>query len=164
MRNERVYTKEQLLYKFTSLCAKSEYCIFDIRNKMVRLGVDNDIQEEVINYLVNERFIDETRFARLFIRNKSKYNKWGVQKIRQAFYAKHISPEIFEPLFDETEEIDYEDTLIGLLKNKIKNIKASNEYEKKGKLVRFALQRGFSMEQALKCSEFVIKNVDTEDS
>ena len=48
-------------------------------------------------------------------------------------------------------EIPYMETLLPLMKNKYKTIKAKNDYERSMKLIRFALGRGYSMEVIHKC-------------
>ena len=45
----------------------------------------------------------------------------------------------------------YEDILLPLLQRKAKTIKAKSDYEARQKLLRFAMQRGFTYEQAAKC-------------
>ena len=149
-------TKEQALLKLTALCAKSEHCIEDIRQKMRRWDIDDDTQEEILQYLIKERYIDEERYTRAFIRSKFTYNKWGKYKIEQALYAKRISKDIYAPLLADIEDNDFTETLMPLLLNKNKSIKADSDYERRGKLTRFALQRGFSMKQALSCIDKII--------
>lgn len=153
MNNSKQLSKEQVLVKLTSLCAKSEYCTEDMRNKMKRWEIDAHIQDEVIDYLIEERYIDDARFTRAFVKSKIQYNKWGINKIKEALYLKHISQDVYEPILNEIENDNYKETLLNLLSHKIKSVKANTEYEKKGKLIRFALQRGFTMEQAMSCIE-----------
>ena len=95
MMNKDNITEEYALLKLTSLCAKSEYCIEDMRKKMKRWNLDVDVQERIIKYLIDERYIDERRYAKLFIESKIKYNKWGKRKIEQALYAKRIPEQIY---------------------------------------------------------------------
>jgi regulatory protein len=98
-----------------------------------------------------EKYIDEERYARFFINDKIKYNRWGRRKVEQALYFKHIPREVYEPLLDDVANEDFESVLLPLLQNKEKSLKYANDYEKRMKLLRFAMQRGFSYEQADKC-------------
>lgn len=144
-------TKEQIISKLTAACARAEHCKDDMIRRMQRWQVDESLQQEVISYLVREKYIDEERYARFFINDKVKYNRWGRRKVEQALYFKHIPREVYEPLLDEVASEDFEDVLLPLLKNKEKNLKYANDYERRMKLLRFAMQRGFSYEQADKC-------------
>lgn len=144
-------TKEQIISKLTTACARAEHCKDDMIRRMQRWQVDESLQQEVISYLVREKYIDEERYTRFFINDKVKYNRWGRRKVEQALYFKHIPREVYEPLLDEVASEDFEEVLLPLLKNKEKNLKYANDYERRMKLLRFALQRGFSYEQADKC-------------
>ena len=67
-------TEQQILSKLTGICSKAEYCKYDMVRKMTRWEVAEDLQEKVLKYLVSEGYIDETRFARAFIRANTKRN------------------------------------------------------------------------------------------
>lgn len=144
-------TKEQILIKLTAICARGEHCLHEMRTKMQRWEVDEDTQESVLKYLVDERYIDEERYARFFINDKVKYNRWGRKKVEQALYMKRIPKEVYAPLLDELPNEDFEDILLPLLKAKKKQVKGNSDYEINMKLIRYALQRGFSYEQAQHC-------------
>lgn len=144
-------TREQIISKLTTVCARAEHCMDDMLRRMQRWQVDEATQREVISYLVKEKYIDEERYARFFINDKIKYNRWGRRKVEQALYFKHIPREVYEPLLDDVANEDFESVLLPLLQNKEKSLKYANDYEKRMKLLRFAMQRGFSYEQADKC-------------
>lgn len=144
-------TQEQIISKLTAVCARAEHCKDDMLRRMQRWQVDEATQREVISYLVKEKYIDEERYARFFINDKIKYNRWGRRKVEQALYFKHIPREVYEPLLDDVANEDFESVLLPLLQNKEKSLKYANDYEKRIKLLRFAMQRGFSYEQADKC-------------
>jgi regulatory protein len=140
-------TEQQILTKLTAVCSRAEYCKEDIRRKMERWEVADDIQEKVLAYLVKERYIDEERYARCFIKAKKEYNHWGEKKIEQALYMKRIPKDIYEPILKEICNNDFRDILKSLLQNKKRSVKASSDYELRGKLIRFAMQRGFTYDQ-----------------
>lgn len=144
-------TYEQALSKLTAVCAKGEHCIHEMRTRMTRWQMDEDTQRRVIEYLLNERYIDETRYTKAFINEKIKYNHWGVRKIEQALYMKRIPKDVYAPLLADVSDSDMEDTLSPLLASKRKTVKGSSPYEIRMKLIRFAMQRGFSYEQAERC-------------
>lgn len=148
-------TYEQILIKITAICAKSEHCLFDVKQKMDRFKIDDDTQQHVLKYLVEEKFIDEKRYAKYFINDKMKYNKWGKKKIEQALWLKRIPRNVYQEYLDSIEDNDYEEILLPLLKTKMKSVKGKDEYEKRIKTIRYALQRGFSYEQVQHCFELL---------
>lgn len=154
MFNQKNMTEKQLLIKLTALCARSEHCVSDIRCKMERWEIDSDMQQRVIDYLKAENYIDHERYARCFINDKIRYNHWGRYKVEQALYHKGIEKEVYAPLLNEVEDDSYEEILIPLLQNKNKTIKANSDYERRQKLIRFAMQRGFTYEQATKAVDY----------
>ena len=119
-----------------------------MRRKMERWDVDEAMQEHVLVRLVDEKFIDEERYARFFINDKVRFNHWGRRKVEQALWAKRIPRDVYEPILNEVSADSYEEVLLPLLRTKRRSVKGSSDYEIRMKLIRFAMQRGFSYEQA----------------
>ena len=65
-----------------------------MKEKMTRWGIDEDAQQRVVEYLVANRYVDDRRYARSFVNDKLKYNKWGPRKIEQSLWMKHIDESI----------------------------------------------------------------------
>ena len=155
-------TEEQVLNKLTTLCARGEHCqqemldkmrrweIDKSLDKMRRWEIDKSVQARVMEYLIKEKFIDEERYTRCFVEEKIKFNGWGRKKVEQALYMKRIPSSIYTPILDEVDEKNYEDILRPLLEAKRKTVTGKSEYEIRGKLIRFALSRGFEMDEILK--------------
>lgn len=143
-------TKEQVLYKLTSLCARAEYCQHDMLEKMRKWEVNSVDQADIMEYLLREKYVDEERYARHFISDKIRFNKWGRRKVEQALYMKRIPESIYRPILDEQCNEDYEDILMPLLRNKLRTVKGKNSYDIRNKIIRFALSRGFETDLVLK--------------
>lgn len=143
-------TKEQVLYKLTSLCARAEYCQHDMLEKMRKWEVNSVDQADIMEYLLREKYVDEERYARHFISDKIRFNKWGRRKVEQALYMKRIPESIYRPILDEQCDEDYEDILMPLLRNKLRTVKGKNSYDIRNKIIRFALSRGFETDLVLK--------------
>ena len=122
---------------------------------MVRWEIDERTQARVIAFLLDERYIDEERYCRAFINDKIRYNRWGKKKVAQALYMKGISSSVYQSMLDEMAEEGYEEILLPLLQSKLRTLqgKGLSDYELRGRLLRFALQRGFTYEQASACLE-----------
>lgn len=142
---------EQVKFKLAALCSKAEHCKHEMRVKMDRWEVPAEEQERILAYLVEERFIDEERYARYFINDKIIYNHWGRRKVEQALYLKHIPKEIYAPILGAIEDESFEEILLPLLRQKLRSTKGNSEYELRGKLIRFAMQRGFTYDQIEAC-------------
>ena len=149
-------TEEQALQKLAALCSQSEHCTSEMKEKMTRWGIDEDAQQRVVEYLVANRYVDDRRYARSFVNDKLKYNKWGPRKIEQSLWMKHIDESILREALDDVDNEEYISVLRPLLTSKRKTTKAETDYEMNQKLLRFAISRGFTFEQVKE----VIDDVD----
>lgn len=136
--------EQQTAYdKAALLCSRSEKCTSEILEKLKLWGFSAEESEPVIVQLIAEKYLDDERFARAYVKDKFRFNRWGKQKIAHMLRAKNISSEILEMAFEEIEDEGYSDELRKLMTDKEKSIKAKDKYDKRNKLMRFALGRGF---------------------
>ena len=150
-------TEQEAYLQLTALCAQAEHCQQEMRDKMKRWDIDPAVQDRIITRLVKERYVDDERYARAFVKDKIRYNKWGRRKVQQGLWLKHIDADIQERVLSEVDDSEYLSVLRPLLKQKAKGIRAENDYERNQKLVRFALGRGFTFDIIHQCL-----NVDEE--
>ena len=131
------------LNKAMALCSRREYCTDDIANKLQTWGVGSKDSGRIIKTLINENFINETRYANAFVRDKFNYNKWG--KIKIAFYLKRkrIPLQLINDALDAIDTDVYRRTLKDLLTMHRKSLKARNTYEMKAKLLRYGHSKGY---------------------
>jgi len=132
-----------ILSKAMALCSKSEYCTDDIRSKLRSWGAGDTDSEKIISTLVRENFLNETRYASAFVSDKFNYNKWGKVKIAAHLRAKQISPGIITSALNLIENELYLKTMKEIITSHRRHVKAKNQYDLKGKLLRFGLSKGF---------------------
>ena len=154
-------TEQEAYLQLAALCAQAEHCQQEMRDKMRRWELNETVQNKVIARLVKERYIDDERYARAFVKDKIRYNKWGRRKVQQALWQKRIDSDIQQRVLDEIDEKEYLDILRPLLKQKRKSIKAASDYELNQKLVRFALGRGFGFDIIRQCLD--VDNIDIDE-
>lgn len=154
-------TEQEAYLTLAALCARSEHCQWEMLEKMRRWELDDETQARVMARLVEERYVDDERYARAFVKDKVRYNKWGRRKVEQALWQKRIADDIRERVLDEVDEEEYLNVLRPLLKQKRKSTKAENDYELNQKLVRFALGRGFTYDIIRQCID--VDEVPDED-
>ena len=154
-------TEQEAYLQLAALCAQAEHCQQEMRDKMRRWELDETAQNRIVARLVKERYVDDERYTRAFVKDKIRYNKWGRRKVQQALWQKHIDTDIQQRVLDEIDEKEYLDILRPLLKQKRKSIKAESDYELNQKLVRFALGRGFGFDIIRQCLD--VDDIDIED-
>jgi len=160
-------TEQEAYLQLAALCAQAEHCQQEMRDKMRRWELDETVQNRIIDRLIKERYVDDERYARAFVKDKIRYNKWGRRKVQQALWQKHIDADVQQQVLDEIDEKEYLDILRPLLKQKRKNIKAESDYELNQKLVRFALGRGFGFDiirQCLNVDDIGIEDIDDDET
>jgi regulatory protein len=137
--------------RLAALCAQAEHCQYEMLEKMRRWEVPDDAQARIMQRLVSERYIDDERYARAFVKDKVRYNKWGRRKVEQALWQKHIDDDIRQRVLDDVDDGEYLSVLRPLLQQKRKSTKAGSDNELNQKLVRFALSRGFTYDIIRQC-------------
>ena len=160
-------TEQEAYLQLAALCAQAEHCQQEMRDKMRRWEIDETVQNRIIDRLIKERYVDDERYARAFVKDKIRYNKWGRRKVQQALWQKRIDADIQQRVLDEIDEKEYLDILRPLLKQKRKSIKAESDYELNQKLVRFALGRGFGFDiirQCLNVDDIDIEDIDDDET
>ena len=144
-------TEQEAYLQLAALCAQAEHCQQEMRNKMKRWELDETVQNRIITRLIKERYIDDERYARAFVKDKIRYNKWGRRKVQQGLWMKRIDDDIQQRVLNEVDDAEYLAVLKPLLAQKRKNTKAQSDYELTRKLVRFALGRGFTYDIIRQC-------------
>ena len=136
-------TPDQVLDKMAKYCAYQERCVKDVRDKLKTFDIPQKEKDEILDYLLDNRFVNDERFAKSFVRGKVNQSGWGVNKIRFHLIQKGIDKDIIEEALGQTDEEVYRLRLIEILKTKAKTIKVENDFEKKRKLAAYAMQKGF---------------------
>ncbi len=146
-------TIAQATLQLESLCARAEHCTSEVQQKMMKWGFNNDETNKVIAHLCKNRYIDDCRFARAYVKDKLMFCRWGRQKIIQGLIAKRVSKDAIETALDEIDEQQYMEILEHVLKVKSQGIVDADSYEGKMKLLRFAVSRGFEITLSRKILE-----------
>ena len=135
-------TDEEALNRVASYCSTAEHCRAEINEKLQRWGIAYDTIARILDRLESEKFIDDERFCRAFVNDK---------KIAQGLYMKKIPSDVAWRYLNEIDEEEYLSILRDLLASKRKSIHAADDYELNGKLMRFAMSRGFELKDIKRC-------------
>ncbi len=136
-------SSDQVLDKMAKYCAYQERCVKDVKDKLKTYDIAEKEKNIILEYLLDNRFVNDERFAKSFVRGKVNQSGWGVNKIRFHLIQKGIDKDIIEEALGQTDEEAYRQRLIEILKAKAKTVKAASDYEKKRKLAAYAMQKGF---------------------
>ena len=143
MQADKHMAYEVALKRAAALCSSQEQCSSHIREKLLTWKVSSDDAEQIINLLVKEKFLDEQRYATFYVRDKFRFNGWGKIKLRVMLKQKEIPSAIIEDALNQIDPELYKQTCMRLISDKSASLKETNQFKRKGKLFRFAAQRGF---------------------
>lgn len=119
-----------------------------MRRKLAAWELPEGAEERIIKRLTEDKYIDENRYAHAFVRSKFRFNRWGREKIRLAMRQKGLDDSTINDALAELDGEEENATLLELLKAKNRQVSAKSDYERYVKLLRFAVSRGFSIDNA----------------
>jgi regulatory protein len=160
---KRPKTAEQALASLMRLCARAERSSGDAMRLMATWMVPEGDRQGVLQRLIKDSFINDSRYAEAFVREKSNLSAWGEYKIRATLRRKGIADEIINSALQQMPTEQNIERLTERLKRKMRTIKYDTTYQLKTKLIRHALSLGFPMDDVLKCVEEVMRDVNTEE-
>lgn len=151
LQKKKPITEQEALQKLSALCARAEHSSGEMLEKMRRWQLSEDARERVLDRLIHEKFVDDERFARLFVREKIRFDRWGRRKIEQALYQKGVASDISRRVLDEVDDEAYVAELKKLIAAKRRSVQAESDYEMRAKLTKYALGRGFDYNVIRQC-------------
>lgn len=157
-RERKPKTAQQALQSLMRLCARSEKSTGDALRLMRTWGVPEAEQRGVLDKLLTDRYIDNRRYAEAYTREKSNLAGWGERKIAMQLRLKGVERETISAVLSELMTDDgKQERLRDKLERKLRSIKATNDYELRGKLLRYALGLGYDYDVAIDVVEEVTK-------
>ena len=135
--------------KLTNFCAYQERCTADVIEKLYKLKVHKDDFDLYLPKLREGNFLNEERYIKAFISAHSK-KKWGKTKIKSALAGKKLSGDLVKKYLEQIEDVDYDEQIKILLQKKWNSIRTGTPKDKKNKLIRFMLSKGFEMGKVMK--------------
>lgn len=135
----------QALDRLRQICSRQEKCPADVMTLLKRWGIDMQHYPEMLGQLKSEKFIDEYRFSSAFVKDKIKFDHWGIIKIRYFLQQKGIAKDVLEKVTGEVNRDEYRCMVGKELDKKRKTLKG-NPREIWAKLARYGSSRGYEME------------------
>lgn len=144
-------TEAGTLRRMAALCSRSEHSRHDVWHRLMAVDLPMDARHRIIERLESEHYIDDERFARALVHDKTEFAQWGRHKIKMALARHGISADLAERCLDEIDRSENEARLRDLLARKNRTLSDGDAYTRRGKLLRYAASRGFSIDDAMRC-------------
>ncbi|MCI7376794.1 MAG: RecX family transcriptional regulator [Bacteroidales bacterium] len=130
-----------VLKKILHYCSYQERCLSEVKKKLDSFDISSSEKDKLLKMIVEDGFVDDERYARIFVRSKLNHNKWGVKKIRLSLQNKGVANEIITAAMSEIDKDSYREELIRILKSK--KVNEADDYIRRMKLAKYAIQKGF---------------------
>lgn len=147
MKLKKSYTFQEIKEKLVKYCAYQDRCHQEVEHKMKEFLLIPEARDELLLYLIQERFLDEERFTRSYIRGKFYMKAWGKNKIKNRLRLKNINDKLIARCMDEISEVDYQQQIHHFLNQKLTQNKSLTSYEQRGKAINYLVQKGYEYEE-----------------
>lgn len=143
MYNKKTYTLEEATRKLEQYCAYQERCHQEVRQKLETMHMIPEAIDMIIGHLIEHNFLNEQRFAKAFVRGKFSIKKWGRRRLTSELKKRDISKIAIKEALAQIDEPTYLNTFHELAEKRCENIRETNSYKKKKKLIDYLLYRGW---------------------
>lgn len=160
MANEQSFSEEELAFlsKAKYYCARGEQCIQGVAEKMRDWGVPEPLQQRILESLVEEGYVDETRYCRIYCDSKLRLNKWGRKKIRFQLKMKRIPTTIIDDAINNIDIEEYNTILSNLAETKWRSLRNEPIPKRKAKTMAFLASKGFDNYEIIAAVETLMES------
>lgn len=145
-KKDKAYTVDQIKAKMEHYCAYQDRCHYDVEKKLKEFFLIPDARDEILLGLMQEKFLDEERFAKSFVRGRFRIKHWGKKKIVLELKKRNISEYLINLGLKEIDDDEYFSTADRLISKKIDIVSSKNKFELKKKITTFMLGKGYDYE------------------
>lgn len=150
------------LKKLERYCTYQDRCHQEVEQKLKKLGVSQEIADEVIIKLIEDQYLNEQRFANSFARGKFRIKSWGKEKIKRALEGKEISAYCIANALLEIDDKEYYEKLEYLINKRVIKV----EYSKKERfniltdIMKFSLSKGYEYDLAKEIGNAILDELE----
>jgi regulatory protein len=136
---------KEALQNLRKICSKQEKCPADLLGLLKRWGVNRDQHQDILEKLRAEGFLNEHRYATAFVRDKMKFEHWGIIKIRYNLRQKGIAQSVCDQAIAAIDHDEYR-VMVGRELGKKRRSLQGTSREIWAKLARYGASRGYEMD------------------
>jgi regulatory protein len=139
----KTFTNNQIKQKMEFFCSYQERCHDEVNSKLYSYKLDESERNQVIVYLIENDFLNETRFACAFARGKQMIKHWGRIRIVNELKFRHVSAFNIKTALKEFSEAQYQESFHNLADKNWQSIRETNVNKKRKKFCDFMLRKGY---------------------
>ena len=146
-KSERTYTIQEATALLENYCAYQERCHKEVLQKLIDMRMIPDARDHIISKLINENYLNETRFSKLFVRSKFNQKKWGNRRLISELKLRNISKYNIDIALKEISKEDYIITFGELAEKRFDQLSGeTNNIKKRKKIIDYLIYRGWEFE------------------
>jgi regulatory protein len=135
---------------------RRERTVAEVRAHLDRKGVSEATAEGVVEELVDQRLVDDERFAEMFVTDKRTLEQWGSERIRRGLAERGVDRELAEQALAASDEADRFgdeepetelDRALGLLRRRFPD--PPRERRDRDRALAMLLRKGYESELAV---------------
>ena len=147
MLKKKSYNLNEAKKKLEHFCSYQERCHKEVEEKLKELGMIQSASQEIIAQLIQEDYLNETRFAKSFARGKFRIKKWGKNRILREFNYRNISDYNIKIGMQELTDPEYEESFYNLFEKRKKSVEHLPIEQQKKKILSYLSYRGWEHEK-----------------
>lgn len=132
--------------KAAKYCAYQERTRLEVLEKLLKSGINESEAERIIAELIEEGFVNETRYAIAYARGKFHQNKWGKLKIDHGLKQKGLNSNCRKSALDEIDDAEYANVIKYLINRKNMQLKDRDLFIRKNKITSYLFSKGYERE------------------
>jgi len=143
MQKSSSFTVQEAKKKLEYYCAYQERCHQEVVQKLRSMNMIPQAIDIIVGELIDENYLNETRFAQGFARGKFRIKKWGKERIVRELKFRKISPFNIKIALKEISTEDYLASLTELAERFWEANATKDKYTRKKKVIDALRYRGW---------------------
>ena len=144
---KKILTLLEAQKKMEHYCAYQERCHEEVVRKLQELNMIPISIDTIVSKLVEDNYLNETRFAQSYARGKFRIKKWGKIRIQRELKARHLSDYNIKKGLEEISDLDYNTTFWALFEKRKKEVYENIPSIQKKKIISYMVYRGWELEK-----------------
>ena len=141
--NNNDLTLKEIEGKLQYYCSYQDRCHKEVIEKLKTFNVKEHESNQIISNLINDNYLNESRFSESFVRGKFKIKNWGKIRIISELKRRNISPYNITLGLKEVEDQDYLNKFEEIFKKKLSSLNNLSSDVKKKKIISYLQYRGW---------------------
>ncbi len=118
-----------------------------MRTHLARAGVEPKDVEEAVATLVDQGYLDDARFVRLFVQDRRELEDWGSDRIRQALLARGVDADLVDDALVRQDADGEIERALSLLRRRFPSL--AGDRRERERALGVLLRKGYDSDLAL---------------